>query len=282
MDAITPGLASQSTYFFLRDSTTGLAKTGLAYNSPGAACYYTRQQAAAVQVTLASLATPAAAYSSGGFIEVSAANAPGLYRFDLPDAATAIGSRTVIFTLQFTGVIVPPKEIFTSYPVVDVMFLRGSATNAIDLADFASLGYDDTTHRTKANLQEILDTQLTETSAGYLAAALKKLLDVETPLLTASEAMRGTDNAPDAAAINAEVVDALMTDTYAEPGQGTPAATASLAAKIGYLYKAWRNKATQTATEYNLYADDATTVDQKATVSDTGTTATKGEIATGP
>lgn len=82
--------------------------------------------------------------------------------------------------------------------------------------------------------------------------------------------------------VNAEVVDALATDTYAEPGQGTPAATLSLAAKINYLFKSWRNKKTQTSTTWNLFADDATTVDQKATVSDDATTATKGEIATGP
>lgn len=82
--------------------------------------------------------------------------------------------------------------------------------------------------------------------------------------------------------VNAEVVDALATDTYAEPGQGAPAATTSLAAKINYLYKAWRNKSTQTATEYALYDDAGTTVDQKATVSDDATTATKGEVGTGP
>lgn len=85
-----------------------------------------------------------------------------------------------------------------------------------------------------------------------------------------------------AAGVNAEVVDALATDTYAEPGQGAPAATTSLAAKINYLFKAWRNKATQTATTYSLMADDGTTVDQKATVSDDATTYTRGEIASGP
>lgn len=84
------------------------------------------------------------------------------------------------------------------------------------------------------------------------------------------------------AQVNAEVVDALATDTYAEPGQGAPAATTTLAAKINYLYKAWRNRTTQTSTTYSLYADDATTVDQKATVSDDGTTFDRTEIATGP
>lgn len=82
--------------------------------------------------------------------------------------------------------------------------------------------------------------------------------------------------------VNAEVVDALNVDTYAEPGQGTPAATLSLAGKVGFIYKAWRNRMTQTSTTYSLYADDAVTVDHKATVSDDGTTFDRTEIATGP
>lgn len=82
--------------------------------------------------------------------------------------------------------------------------------------------------------------------------------------------------------VNAEVVDALATDTYAEPGQGTPAATLSLSGKIGYLFKAWKNKSTQTSSAYNLFNDDASTVDQKATASDDGSTFTRSEVTTGP
>ena len=52
--------------------------------------------------------------------------------------------------------------------------------------------------------------------------------------------------------------------------------------KLDYLYKAWRNKKTQTATTFSLFDDAGTTVDHKSTVSDDGTTATIGEIATGP
>jgi hypothetical protein len=81
-----------------------------------------------------------------------------------------------------------------------------------------------------------------------------------------------------AAAVNTEVVDALNVDTYAEPGSGAPGTTISLAQKIGYLYKAFRNKVTQTSTEYKLFADDESTVHQKATVSDDGTTFTRGEV----
>lgn len=68
----------------------------------------------------------------------------------------------------------------------------------------------------------------------------------------------------------------------AEPGQGAPAASADSLTKIDYLFKAWRNKKTQTATEFKLYADDGVTVDQKAPVSDDGTTGSFGEKLTGP
>lgn len=84
------------------------------------------------------------------------------------------------------------------------------------------------------------------------------------------------------AQVNAEVVDALAVDVYAEPGQGAPAATTTLAAKINYLYKAFRNKITQTSTTYSLFDDAGTTVDQKSTVSDDGVTLTRGEIVSGP
>ncbi len=84
-----------------------------------------------------------------------------------------------------------------------------------------------------------------------------------------------------AAQVNAEVVDALNVDTYAEPGQGSPGATIALTAKIGYLYKAWRNRTTQTASEYALYNDDGTTKGQEAAISDNGTTLDRAEVTTG-
>ncbi len=81
--------------------------------------------------------------------------------------------------------------------------------------------------------------------------------------------------------MNAEVVDALATDTYAEPGQGAPGATISLAAKLNYLYAALRNKSTVTATEHKIFADDGTTAIVKRTLSDDGTTFSSTELATG-
>jgi len=84
------------------------------------------------------------------------------------------------------------------------------------------------------------------------------------------------------AEVNAEVVDAISVDTYAEPGQGNPSSTLSLADKVNYIFKAWLNKSEQTATDYSLYNNAGTVVDQKATVSDNTVTATKGKVVTGP
>ena len=74
---------------------------------------------------------------------------------------------------------------------------------------------------------------------------------------------------------------ALLDDPRTEPGQGAPPVNPDLATKIDYLYKAWRNKKTQTATLLTVFADDGTTADHKSTVSDDGTTFTAGEIVTG-
>jgi len=74
----------------------------------------------------------------------------------------------------------------------------------------------------------------------------------------------------------------LLDDARSEPGQGAPPVNPDAMTKLDYLYKAWRNKKTQTATTFSLFDDAGTTVDHKATVSDDGTTATIGEVETGP
>lgn len=72
-----------------------------------------------------------------------------------------------------------------------------------------------------------------------------------------------------AAQVNAEVVDALATDTYAEP-TGVPAATASLASKIGRLHMALRNRVDITATKKTFY-DDGDAAEWEQDLSDDGT-----------
>jgi len=104
---------------------------------------------------------------------------------------------------------------------------------------------------------------------------------MDTEVLTA-DALAADAIAEIGVEVNAQVLDVFNVDTFAEPGQEAPAATTTLVKKIGYLYKFLRNKITQTSTTLSVFADDASTVDQKATVSDDATTYTRGEIGTGP
>lgn len=137
-----------------------------------------------------------------------------------------------------------------------------------------------------------LDAAGTRSAVGLASANLDTQIDalptnaeLATALATADDAVLAAIaalNNLSAAQVNAEVVDALATDTYAEPGQGTPGATISLATKINYLYAALRNKSTVTATEHKIFADDGTTVIVKRTLSDDATTFSSTELATGP
>ena len=69
-----------------------------------------------------------------------------------------------------------------------------SAQSATDLKDMVDTGYDPANHKIQSDLIYIHGSALTGT-AGQLAAAFTKLFDVATPLLVASEVMRGTESA---------------------------------------------------------------------------------------
>ncbi len=83
------------------------------------------------------------------------------------------------------------------------------------------------------------------------------------------------------AQVNTEVLDVLVTDTFAEPGQGAPGTTISLKDKIGYGYKFMRNKIISGSAEIAIYNDDGTTKGQKSTISSDGDNFTRGEFGSG-
>lgn len=78
-----------------------------------------------------------------------------------------------------------------------------------------------------------------------------------------------------AAQVNAEVLDVLNVDTFAEP-TGVPAATDTLVTKLGYLYMALRNRVDVTSTKKTFY-DDAGTAEWEKDLSDDGTTYSESE-----
>lgn len=136
---------------------------------------------------------------------------------------------------------------------------------------------------TAGNLDEVTTARMGTLTDWINGGRLDLILDIiAADTTTDIPALIAALNNISAAQVNAEVLDVLNVDTFAQPGQGTPAATTTMRLMIAYLYKAWRNKTEQTSSQYSLYNDDAATVDHKAAVSDDSTTFTKGEVATGP
>lgn len=87
-----------------------------------------------------------------------------------------------------------------------------------------------------------------------------------------------SDNARyDVDQINAEILDVLTVDTFAEPSS-VPAATSTIKDKLSWLFTLSRNKGTQTNTTKTLRNDADSADIASATVSDVAGTFTRGEF----
>jgi uncharacterized protein YjbJ (UPF0337 family) len=75
--------------------------------------------------------------------------------------------------------------------------------------------------------------------------------------------------------VNAEVVDTLATDTYAEPSS-VPSATASIKDKLGWVALVSRNRVTQTSTTQKVRNSGDSADVGSSTLSDDGTTMVRG------
>lgn len=107
---------------------------------------------------------------------------------------------TVFHEIQWVSVPYYNWKYGTTLPNVNVTQISGDSDAADYLEDvfddatsignmkafFDGTGYAGGTAKLQVDLTKVLGTALTETSAGYLAAALVKLLDVASPQLTAA------------------------------------------------------------------------------------------------
>lgn len=313
------GSVNVPTYIFIQDSssTAGAGLAGLVFNSAGLVASYVRPLAARVALTLVTQ-TVTGAHSDGGFVEVDATNMAGFYRLDLSDAVCASGVDSVTVMLKGATNMAP---LLLEIQLTDVdlndgvragmMALPNAAADAaggLPISDGGGLNMDGVLSGNvpqtgdsfgladggsgfvaiKGVVDGIPTTAMRGTDDAALAADLVLHDDNLATVAAAvaaipTTAMRGTDGAATAASLATAQTDLdTLTDASGEPGQGAPPVSAPDSVKLAHLYKAWRNRSNQTATTNQLFNDDAVTVDQKVTVSDDGTTAEKGEVATGP
>ncbi len=143
----------------------------------------------------------------------------------------------------------------------------GAAVGASISADIAAVKTETASIQTETTA---LDTLTKAAGDGDLAAILVDTGEIGT-------AGAGLTNIT----INAASVTAVWAKAMSDLAQGAPSVTASVFTAINYLYEAWRNKTTTTATLITVMKDDGSTGLVKSTISDDGTTFTKGEFITG-
>jgi hypothetical protein len=191
---LVKGDTSQSLYLYIQNDTTGAGKTGLVFNSAGLAAYYVRPLGSATEITLVTQ-TVTGIYSSGGFVEVSAANLPGWYRFDPPDAMLATGVESVGAMLKgASGMKECPLEIQLADPSATI-----AAEIQSGLATAAALTVVD----------DFLDTEITAIKAktDLIPAAPAAVGDIAALFTTA---MTESYNADGAAPTPAQALFVIM------------------------------------------------------------------------
>jgi hypothetical protein len=108
---VAAGATSQCFDVVAKDSTstTGGAKTGLAYNTSSLTCYYYRQNAGTGGTSITLATSTLGTYTSGAFKEIDATNMPGHYEFCPPNAAlaSAAGVNWVSFSCKGATGMVP-------------------------------------------------------------------------------------------------------------------------------------------------------------------------------
>lgn len=73
----------------------------------------------------------------------------------------------------------------------------------------------------------------------------------------------------------------LLDDARTEPGDTAPPVNPDMATKVDYLYKFMRNKIETTSSRIHVYDDSGTNKDQSSTISDDGSTFTRGVFGAG-
>lgn len=218
----------------------------------------------------------------------------------------------VAFTFIGTGAIPATVQVYTTYPqsadaptasaISDAIWdeaVAGHSTAAtfgkylVDMAANTYSTYTDWLNGGRLDL--LIDAILADTNeiqgmlpsdSNYIMGSettWPKASDIDAILADTNELQ--TDDTPGTLATIDGVVDAILAildDARSEPGQGAPPVNPDLATKIDYLYKFLRNKVETTSTEIKVYDDAGSTVDHKSSISDNGTTFSRGEFATGP
>ena len=125
------GSTGHSEYIYLIDSlsSTGLGKTGVAFNTSGLNAHFVRNAGSATTILLASQ-TATGSWISGGWAEVDQIRMPGIYRVDLPDAVFASGSDKAIVFIKGVSNTLPVTLEYQLTAIDPSIFAESSIANS--------------------------------------------------------------------------------------------------------------------------------------------------------
>lgn len=206
---VKKGTTSKRILVHIQDMTQpdGSGLAGLVFNSSGLTCYYAREDQGNAGESAVTLATATlGTWTSSGFKEKDATNAPGDYEFGVPDAVLTTGATWATLTFRGAANMVPCKVLILLTAVDLDDAVRFGLTTLPNAAAEAAGGLytrgtgagqinQEANGYISVNLKAILGTVLTET-AGLLAGGFKKFFNVAAPTGTL---LSIPDAVPDAA-----------------------------------------------------------------------------------
>lgn len=174
---------------------------------------------------------------------------------------------------DINAILVDTNEIQGKLPTNKFM---GSSDGADDDGNIDAILTD--TGTTLQGEVDAIQAAVITNAAGADIAADIIAIKAETAAILADTGTDGVvlaNNAIAAAKVAATALDNIVMSDLAA---GAPSATAKLTEAINYLYEAWRNKCTTTASEIAHFKDDGSTALCESDISDDGTTFTRGEM----
>ena len=142
------------------------------------------------------------------------------------------------------------------------------ASISADIADIPTVAEFEARTIVSADYVVVGDTIAAVTLVNGLAANVITAASINADAITAAK-------------IADDAIAAIWAKAMVDLAQAAPSATASVLVAINYIYEFLRNKTTTTATLITVMKDDGSTGLVKSTISDDGTTFTKGEFITG-
>lgn len=227
----------------------------------------------------------------------------GINWADISNPTTSVNlSGTTIATCSIVtnGLTTSNVNVASGIVEANIEQIENDNQSSVDLKDFADAGYDPGNDRVVRvyQLTELDEDNTTIDLDGITIGTASNVTAVATDVTTiladtaaqdTSTELRtlltGTDttlSTVTTAQVNAQVLDVIFTDIFAEMSQGAPPASPTVVEMLNYIYRAYRNKTEVTSASTVVYDDAGSTVLFKSVLADDSVTFTKGEYITGP